>query len=149
MEVLPVPIKQQRDQANERWPCCNWDSSQARQAAEGRNKRTRRGGDRLDFFKHGLNTVYIRNFMGEWPSDVRLLAPNINFGFEAKAFCLFLFVFSSICYIYFFFLYWAGQRIQRDKLRPLLPSLPTESDVKSKRRYNKALRSSSQAEDFG
>lgn len=65
----------------------------------------RDGGDRLDFFKHGLNTVYIRNFMGEWPSDVRLLAPNINFGFEAKAFCLFLFVFSSICYIYFFSLY--------------------------------------------
>lgn len=64
VEVLPVPIKQQRDHPNERWPWHNWDSSQRKPGGWSDREGSEWGGG------GGLKTQhkYYFHFMGEQPT---------------------------------------------------------------------------------
>lgn len=55
VEVLPVPIKQQRDHHNERWPWHNWDSSQRKPGGWSDSEGSEWGRNQ----KHNINTASI------------------------------------------------------------------------------------------
>lgn len=56
VEVLPVPIKQQRDHHNERCPWHNWDSSQRKPGGWSGREGSKRGKKKK---KHNINTTSI------------------------------------------------------------------------------------------
>lgn len=91
--------------------------------------------------------------MGEWPTVVRSQALNVNFGFKAQAF---FFVFSSICHLPVFSpLIAQGSMFRETNYAPplLLPTTPYsprqyKGPGSFSMRDNRAMRSSSQTEDF-
>lgn len=81
VEVLPVPIKWERDHRNERWPWHNWDSSQRKQGGWS----DRKGSEKNK--TGGLKTQhkYYFHFMGVGGGD-QLLAEMLDLNLNVTAF---------------------------------------------------------------